>query len=98
MTITNNLNNILCMIALVEIGQRVASARKQKKITQSELANRAGISRPTIDLLENGRAMDIGYSKLARILSVVGLELQLQPVSPQRPTLDDLLKEESLSD
>jgi transcriptional regulator with XRE-family HTH domain len=83
------------MIALKEIGQQVASARKEKRLTQLELATRAGVSRPTIDLLENGRATEIGYSKLTRILAVLGLEFRLQPVSPQRPTLEDLLKEES---
>jgi transcriptional regulator with XRE-family HTH domain len=83
------------MIGLKEIGRRIASARKENRLTQLELATRAGVSRPTIDLLENGRATEIGYSKLTRILAVLGLELRLQPVSPQRPTLEDLLKEDS---
>jgi hypothetical protein len=48
-----------------------------------------------VDLLENGRAHEIGYSKLTRILAVVGLELRLQSMAPERPTLDDLLKESS---
>ena len=86
------------MISLAQIGRRIASARKTTGITQLELARKAGVSRPTIDLLENGRATEIGYSKLIRILAVLGLELRLQPVSAQRPTLDDLLKEESEND
>lgn len=89
------MHSILVVIGLKEIGQRVASARKENRLTQVELATRAGVSRPTIDLLENGRATEIGYSKLTRILAVLGLEFRLQPVSPQRPTLEDLLKEES---
>lgn len=86
------------MTTLAEIGQRIASARKQNRLTQLDLAKKAGISRSTIDLLENGRATEIGYSKLTRILAVLGLEFRLQPVSPQRPTLDDLLKEDAESD
>lgn len=82
------------MFGLAEIGRRIAVARKQIGLTQVELARKAGVSRPTIDLLENGRATEIGYSKLARILAVLGLEFRLQPVSPQRPTLEDLLNEE----
>jgi transcriptional regulator with XRE-family HTH domain len=82
------------MFVLVEIGQRIASKRKQNGLTQLQLAAKAGVSRPTIDLLENGRATEIGYSKLARILAVLGLEFRLQPVSPHRPTLEDLLQEE----
>jgi len=83
------------MISLAEAGLAIAAARKQGRLTQLELAKRAGVSRPTIVLLENGRATEIGYSKLVRILAVLGLEFGLQPVSAQRPTLDDLLKEES---
>jgi transcriptional regulator with XRE-family HTH domain len=92
------MTNILVMISLGEIGERISSARKENRLTQLELATRAGVSRPTIDLLENGRATEIGYSKLARILAVLGLEFRLQPISPQRPTLDDLLKEDAESD
>ena len=86
------------MISLGEIGTRIASARKRNGLTQFELARRAGVSRPTVDLLENGRASEIGYSKLVRILAVLGLQFRLQPVTPERPTLDDLLREESESD
>ena len=48
-----------------------------------------------IVILENGRAREIGYSKLVRILLVVGLELRLQPLALERPTLDDLMKEDT---
>jgi transcriptional regulator with XRE-family HTH domain len=83
------------MIDLGEIGRSVAAARRERHLTQLELAQRAGVSRPTIDMLENGRAAEAGYSKLVRILAVLGLELRLQTIAPERPTLDDLLKEES---
>jgi len=86
------------MNSLAEIGERIASARKERRLTQTELASRAGVSRPTIDLLENGRASEIGYSKLARILAAVGFELRLQTIARERPTLDDLLKEDSGDD
>jgi transcriptional regulator with XRE-family HTH domain len=81
------------MIGLGELGKRVACARKEKGCSQTELARKAGVSLSTVDLLENGRAYEIGYSKLTRILAAVGLELRLQAMAPERPTLDDLLKE-----
>lgn len=81
------------MIGLDDLGLRIASARKEKQLNQMELARKAGVSRSTIDLLENGRAREIGYSKLIRILAAVGLELRLQAMTSERPTLDDLLKE-----
>jgi transcriptional regulator with XRE-family HTH domain len=82
------------MKGLAELGQQIASARKRKRLTQSELAATAMVSRPTIHLLESGRAGEIGYSKLIRILAAVDLELQLQSIASGRPTLDDLLSEE----
>jgi transcriptional regulator with XRE-family HTH domain len=75
------------------IGQQIASARKQRGLRQIDLAAASGASRATIDALENGRAGDIGVSKLSRMLAVLGLELAIQPASDRRPTLDELLKE-----
>ena len=90
-----DIDNILRMIGLGDLGRDIADARKGARLTQFELAKRAGVSRATIDLLENDRAREIGYSKLVRILHVVGLELRLQPIAQERPTLDDLLREDA---
>jgi hypothetical protein len=45
-------------------------------------------------MLEQGRAGEIGFSKLSRILAVLGLELRLAPAASVRPTLDDLRSED----
>ncbi len=86
------------MLNLAEIGKQVAVERKRRGLTQRALAELAGVSRATMDLLENGRATDIGYSKLARILAGLELELRLAPVASRRPTLDEILKERSGDD
>jgi transcriptional regulator with XRE-family HTH domain len=86
------------MNGLAQIGQRIAAARKAKKLAQLEVAQRARVSLRTINLLENGRATELGYSKLVRILAAVGLELRLGPAESRRPTLDDLLREGSGDD
>ena len=80
------------------MGEQIAAARRLKKLTQTQVAQLAGISLRTVNLLENGRATDLGYSKLARILAAVGLELRLQPIEQRRPTLDDLLREDASDD
>ena len=80
---------------LEEMGRKIATARRLNELGQRKLAERAGVSRATVDALENGRATEIGYSKLARILAALGLELRLGPAAQDRPTLDDLLKEDS---
>jgi transcriptional regulator with XRE-family HTH domain len=83
---------------LPEIGKQIAQARKFSKLSQQQLADKAGVSRATVAALENGRAAELGYSKLARMLAAVGLELRLGVVSQSRPTLDDLLREDSGND
>ena len=86
------------MIDLIQIGSRAAAARKARKLAQAELAQQAGVSLKTVSLLETGQATDLGYSKLVRILAAVGLELRLERVEARRPTLDELLREDTGDD
>jgi transcriptional regulator with XRE-family HTH domain len=82
------------MLDLIFIGARIAEQRKKLKLSQTVLAREAGISRATIDALENGRAGELGFTKLTKLLATVGLELKLQAASSHRPTLDELLEED----
>ena len=82
------------MLDLASICSEIAARRKKLKLSQTALARKAGISRATLDALENGRAGELGFSKLTKLLAALGLELKLQPASPVRPTLDELLQED----
>ena len=82
------------MLKLYSIGSQIAFRRKAIGFTQSALADKAGVSRATLDALENGRLGELGFSKVANILSALGLELKLQEANLQRPTLDELLQED----
>jgi transcriptional regulator with XRE-family HTH domain len=82
------------MLSLSLIGDQIAAHRKKLKLSQAALARKAGVSRATLDALENGRARELGFSKLTKLLTALGLELKLQPASSQRPTLDELLQED----
>lgn len=82
------------MLDLISIGQQIAEHRKKLKLTQVALASKAGISRATLEALENGRAGELGFSKLTKILAALGLELKLQAAGTHRPTLDQLLQED----
>ena len=82
------------MLTISSIGSQVAAKRKALRLSQSELARKAGVSRATLDALENGRSGELGYSKITKLLSALGLELKLQDASSQRPTLDELLEED----
>ena len=77
----------------MSLGERIAEYRRKLKLSQTDLSRKAGISRATLDALENGRAGELGFSKITRLLAALGLELTLQMTSSPRPTLDELLQE-----
>ncbi len=79
------------MSGLIAVGSQVAESRKKLNQSQAELSRKAGISRATLDALENGRLAELGFSKLVKVLTALGLEMKIQPVGSQRPTLDELL-------
>jgi len=82
------------MLDLISIGVKIAESRKKLKLSQDELSRKAGLSRATLDALENGRAGELGFSKVTRLLAALGLELTLQAASSERPTLDELMQED----
>lgn len=82
------------VLDLISLGGQVAERRRALKLTQAELSRKAGISRATLDALENGRSGEVGFSKVTRLLAALGLDLKLQTASSQRPTLDELMRED----
>ena len=82
------------MLDLTTVGDAIAENRKKLKLSQTELSRRAGISRATLDALENGRAGELGFSKVSKLLAALGLELKLQTASSHRPTLEELIQED----
>lgn len=63
---------------LQELAQAVRTARLARGLTQAELAARAGLSRETLNLLENGLVRELGIRKLLSVLQNVGLDLNLE--------------------
>jgi transcriptional regulator with XRE-family HTH domain len=73
-----------------ELATKIKALRKANGYTQSELAEYSGVSRATINALENGRASDIGVKKLINLFSVLGHELTV--IEQHRfPTFDELV-------
>ena len=60
---------------LSEIGNRIRSERRKKGFTQARLAEETGLSRATLNGLENGTVRELGFHKLGAILGILGLEL-----------------------
>jgi transcriptional regulator with XRE-family HTH domain len=82
------------MLDLQSVGEDVRAARKAKGLTQSALGSLAGVSRAQIERLENGRAAEMGFGIILRLVRTVGLDLTLQPYNHGRPTLDDLVAQD----
>ena len=78
---------------LFEIGKQIRQVRKNRNITQAELAKALGMSRTTIGQIENGTVQEIGVRKLIRMLEFLQLELRVRP-SGRPPTLEELREEE----
>lgn len=79
---------------LDEIGQLIGKTRKNKKLTQAQLASQLGMSRATISKIENGTIPEIGIRKVLSLCAALGLELVAQEKT-KRPTLQQLMKENS---
>jgi transcriptional regulator with XRE-family HTH domain len=82
------------MLTLSSIGAQIAAKRKKLDLSQADLARKASISRATVDALENGRSGELGFSKITKLLSALGLELKLLESGSGRPTLDELMEED----
>jgi transcriptional regulator with XRE-family HTH domain len=83
------------MLSLANLAEQIADRRKALGLTQAALAEKAKISRSTLDGLENGRLGELGYSKIANLLAALGLELSLREAAARRPTLEELMEEEA---
>lgn len=73
------------MHSLLALGARIRAVRKAQKLSSTNLAERSGIHRNTLQALETGKG-NIELSKLLSICTELGLELLLVPqeVSAQR--------------
>jgi transcriptional regulator with XRE-family HTH domain len=82
------------MLMLSSIGEQIASRRRALGLSQAALARQAKVGHSTLDALENGRLGELGFSKIIRLLSGLGLELKIQEATGRRPTLEDLMEED----
>jgi transcriptional regulator with XRE-family HTH domain len=67
---------------LLELGAKIKQLRKERKITQADLAKQAGISRATLSKLENGYFAQVSIVVLNDILNHLGYGLDIKPLNP----------------
>ena len=77
---------------LAELGEAVATRRKALKMSQSEVANRTGLTRETLVRFERGQLTEFGSRKLLAVLAVLGMEMNFVEEG-MSGTLDELRRE-----
>ena len=70
-----------------QVGLVVASARKAKGLTQSQLAHASGVSRQLVNRLETGAATGIALDKLLSVLNALGCTVDISPSASFDPTI-----------
>ena len=55
------------------LGERIHTARMRRRLTVTEMAERMGVTRPTLNRLEQGD-LAVGLGVLVRALGVLGLD------------------------
>ena len=78
-----------------EIGATVRRARKQRGLSQAELALKLGMSRATLSGIETGKIAEVGIRKVMALCAVLGLELVTHErrLYPTLPELRQALKD-----
>jgi transcriptional regulator with XRE-family HTH domain len=82
---------------LADIGQLVQARREGLGLSQARLARLAGLSRATINQLENGNLVDLGAAKLMTLLDLLGMDLDARPRAPRPKALALLSQTASVS-
>ncbi len=62
---------------LLELGETIRRLRREAGLTQEEMAEKAGISRPTLSRLEQGRFANVSVRALFIILDILDYEIEL---------------------
>jgi transcriptional regulator with XRE-family HTH domain len=67
---------------LLELGKKIKTLRKEKGLSQQELASKAQISRATLSKLENGYVGSVSIAMFDNILSILDYEIDIKPKNP----------------
>ena len=71
------------MFAASELSHAVRARRSDMGLTQTALSKLSGLSRATVNQLENGTLRDLSLTRTARLLNVLGLALTVTPARPK---------------
>ena len=78
---------------IFDISDTVRRRRKDKGLTQQQLANTCGLSRTRVNALESGQVFDMKLSNVLSILNALGMSLRVSDARDGRPSFEDIRKE-----
>lgn len=81
------------MSTLSDVAEQLKAARAEARLTQTELAARAGVARTTLARMETLGRGDMSVSVLVRLLEAAGYDLKAVKTGHTR-TLEDILAEQ----
>ncbi|SAI27931.1 transcriptional regulator%2C y4mF family [Bordetella ansorpii] len=81
------------MTTLFDVADMLKTARKSARLSQEELASRAGVARTTVARMETLARDDMSVSALVRLLEAAGYDLKAVKAGHTR-TLHDILAEQ----
>ena len=67
------------MSAIQELGSAVRTRRSDMGLTQATLAKLCGLSRATVNQVENGTINDLSLNRASRLLDSLGLQVTVAP-------------------
>lgn len=73
---------------LVEVGEELRRARRQRGISQAAIARAVGLSQSEVSRIENGRNQMVPLTSAARILAAAGLDLSVRVYPGGAPIRD----------
>jgi len=62
----------------LRVGAQIAALRRRRKLSQTEVAARAGMSAPNISRIENDPSPNLTLGRLTRIARAIGYEVQIR--------------------
>ncbi len=74
------------MSSILELGKAIHIRRTDMGLTQTALAKLSGLSRATVNQLENGSAVDLSLTRASRLLSCLGLSVVISPPRAKQPS------------
>jgi len=71
------------MSAIQELGSTVRTRRSDMGLTQTTLAKLSGLSRATVNQVENGTINDLSLTRASKLLGVLGLSMTVAAPRPR---------------